>query len=85
MFRAVKTKAHDCESLAEKTKNLDFDDSTSAVDTKTEALIRDALKNELADVTKIIIAQRISSVENADKVIVLMKVKSTVSVHLKNS
>jgi ATP-binding cassette subfamily B multidrug efflux pump len=58
-------------ALLKKPKILILDDSTSAVDTKTEALIRDALKNELADVTKIIIAQRISSVENADKVIVL--------------
>ena len=57
--------------MLKKPKILILDDSTSAVDTKTEALIRDALKNELADVTKIIIAQRISSVENADKVIVL--------------
>ena len=58
-------------ALLKRPKILILDDSTSAVDTKTEALIRDALKNELADVTKIIIAQRISSVENADKIIVL--------------
>ncbi|HEY8389935.1 MAG TPA: ABC transporter ATP-binding protein [Clostridia bacterium] len=52
-------------------KVLIFDDSTSAVDTKTDALIRQALKTELKDVTKIIIAQRIASVEDADLIIVL--------------
>lgn len=52
-------------------KVLIFDDSTSAVDTKTDALIRQALRTELHDVTKIIIAQRIASVEDADMIIVL--------------
>ena len=52
-------------------KVLIFDDSTSAVDTKTDALIRQALKTELKDVTKIIIAQRIASVEDADQIIIL--------------
>ncbi|HEY8423783.1 MAG TPA: ABC transporter ATP-binding protein [Clostridia bacterium] len=52
-------------------KVLIFDDSTSAVDTKTDAHIRNALKNELKDVTKIIIAQRVASIEDADLIIVL--------------
>lgn len=48
-----------------------MDDSTSAVDTATEAQIRLAFKNELADSTKIVIAQRISSVKDADMIIVM--------------
>ena len=48
-----------------------LDDSTSALDTKTDALIRHALKEEIPDTTKIIIAQRVSSVEHADKIIIL--------------
>ena len=48
-----------------------LDDSTSAVDTKTDALIRQAFREEIPDTTKIIIAQRISSVEDADVIIVL--------------
>lgn len=52
-------------------KVLIFDDSTSAVDTKTDAHIRRALKNDLKDVTKIIIAQRVASIEDADLIIVL--------------
>ena len=48
-----------------------MDDSTSAVDTKTDRLIREAFKNEIPNITKIIIAQRISSVKEADKIIVL--------------
>ena len=48
-----------------------MDDSTSAVDTKTDALIRKAFNEEIPNTTKLIIAQRISSVENADKIIVL--------------
>lgn len=48
-----------------------MDDSTSAVDTKTDALIQKAFRTEIPDTTKIIIAQRISSVENADKIIVM--------------
>lgn len=50
---------------------LILDDSTSAVDTKTDAVIRNGLKSDLADTTKIIIAQRISSVEKCDMIIVL--------------
>ena len=48
-----------------------MDDSTSAVDTATEAQIRKAFREELADSTKIIIAQRISSVQDADTIIVM--------------
>jgi len=58
-------------TLLKKPKILILDDSTSAVDTATEAKIRQSLKNELKDTTKIIIAQRISSVIEADKIIVL--------------
>ncbi|MCQ2514219.1 MAG: ABC transporter ATP-binding protein/permease [Ruminococcus sp.] len=52
-------------------KILILDDSTSAVDTATDARIRRAFKEEIPDTTKIIISQRVSSVENADKIIVL--------------
>ena len=52
-------------------KILILDDSTSAVDTKTDKLIRKALKNDLPEMTKIVIAQRISSIEEADQIIVL--------------
>ena len=52
-------------------KILILDDSTSAVDTKTDKLIRRALKNDLPKMTKIVIAQRISSIEEADQIIVL--------------
>ena len=48
-----------------------MDDSTSAVDTKTDASIRRAFREEIPNTTKIIIAQRISSVEDADKIIVM--------------
>ncbi len=58
-------------ALLRKPKVLILDDSTSAVDTKTDALIRYAFKEEIPDTTKIIIAQRISSVEHADKIIVM--------------
>ena len=58
-------------ALLKKPKILILDDSTSAVDTKTDALIRRAMKTELPDTTKIIIAQRISSVENADMILVM--------------
>ena len=58
-------------ALLRKPKVLILDDSTSAVDTKTDALIRHAFAEELPDTTKIIIAQRVSSVEHADKIIVL--------------
>ncbi|MDE6850177.1 MAG: ABC transporter ATP-binding protein/permease, partial [Clostridia bacterium] len=58
-------------ALLKKPKVLIFDDSTSAVDTKTDAQIRAALRLHAPEVTKIIIAQRIASVEDADKIIVL--------------
>lgn len=58
-------------ALLKKPKILILDDSTSAVDTATEARIREAFKNELADSTKIIIAQRISSVRDADEILVI--------------
>ena len=58
-------------ALLKKPKVLILDDSTSAVDTKTDALIRKAFAEEIPDTTKIIIAQRISSVKDADKIIVL--------------
>ena len=57
-------------ALLKKPKILILDDSTSAVDTKTDALIRKAFKEEIPDTTKIIIAQRISSVEDADMILV---------------
>ncbi len=58
-------------ALLKKPKILILDDSTSAVDTATEAQIRRAFREELADTTKIIIAQRISSVQDADMIIVM--------------
>ena len=58
-------------ALLKKPKILILDDSTSAVDTKTDALIRQAFREKIPGTTKIIIAQRISSVEDADKIIVL--------------
>ncbi|MCD8040110.1 MAG: ABC transporter ATP-binding protein/permease [Clostridia bacterium] len=58
-------------ALLKKPKVIIFDDSTSAVDTKTDAQIRDALRKHAPETTKIIIAQRISSVQDADKIIVL--------------
>ena len=58
-------------SLLKKPKILILDDSTSAVDTKTDALIRMAFKEYIPETTKIIIAQRISSIQDADKIIVL--------------
>ena len=58
-------------ALLKKPKIIIFDDSTSAVDTKTDALIRNALATEIPDTTKIIIAQRISSVQDADRVVVM--------------
>ncbi|MFR3030525.1 MAG: ABC transporter ATP-binding protein [Blautia sp.] len=58
-------------ALLKKPKILILDDSTSAVDTKTDALIRRAFRQEIPDTTKIIIAQRISSVEEADMIIVM--------------
>lgn len=58
-------------ALLKKPKILIMDDSTSAVDTKTDTLIQKAFREEIPDTTKIIIAQRISSVEHADKIIVM--------------
>ncbi len=58
-------------ALLKKPKILILDDSTSAVDTKTDAMIRRAFREEIPGTTKIIIAQRISSVEEADRIIVL--------------
>ena len=58
-------------ALLKKPKILILDDSTSAVDTKTDSLIRKAFKEEIPNTTKIIIAQRITSVEDADRIIVL--------------
>ncbi|ALB45523.1 ABC transporter ATP-binding protein [Clostridium beijerinckii] len=58
-------------ALLKKPKILILDDSTSAVDTKTDALIRKAFKETIPNTTKIIIAQRISSVQDADKIVVL--------------
>ena len=54
-----------------KPKILILDDSTSAVDTKTDALIRKAFKEYIPETTKIIIAQRISSVQDADKILIM--------------
>ena len=58
-------------ALLKKPKILILDDSTSAVDTKTDALIRKAFREEIPNTTKIIIAQRITSVEDADRIVVL--------------
>lgn len=58
-------------ALLKKPKILILDDSTSAVDTKTDGLIRSGLRECLPDTTKIIIAQRVSSVQDADKIVVL--------------
>ncbi|MDO5089721.1 MAG: ABC transporter ATP-binding protein, partial [Leptotrichiaceae bacterium] len=58
-------------TLLKKPKILILDDSTSAVDTKTDKLIRESFRNNMPDITKIIIAQRISSIKDADKIIVL--------------
>ncbi len=58
-------------ALLKNPKILILDDSTSAVDTKTDSLLRHAFKTEIPDITKLIIAQRISSVKNSDRIIVL--------------
>ncbi|MDO4649933.1 MAG: ABC transporter ATP-binding protein [Eubacteriales bacterium] len=58
-------------ALLKKPKILILDDSTSAVDTRTDALIRRAFREEIPDTTKIIIAQRVSSVEDADQILVM--------------
>ena len=58
-------------ALLKKPKILILDDSTSAVDTKTDSLIREAFRSEIPNTTKIIIAQRINSIMNCDKIIVM--------------
>ena len=58
-------------ALLKKPKILILDDSTSAVDTKTDALIRQAFLEEIPNTTKLIIAQRVSSIQDADKIVVL--------------
>ena len=58
-------------ALLKKPKILILDDSTSAVDTKTDAQIRRAFREEIPDTTKFIIAQRVSSIQDADKIIVM--------------
>ena len=58
-------------AILKKPKILILDDSTSAVDTKTDRLIRKGLKEDLPEMTKIVIAQRISSIEDADQIIIL--------------
>ena len=58
-------------ALLKKPKVLILDDSTSAVDTRTDALIRQAFKEYLPDTTKLIVAQRVSSVEDADRIIIM--------------
>jgi ATP-binding cassette subfamily B protein len=58
-------------ALLKKPKILILDDSTSAVDTKTDAFIRKSMREYIPETTKLIIAQRISSVQDADKIIVL--------------
>ena len=58
-------------ALLKKPKILILDDSTSAVDTKTDALIRKAFREDIPDTTKLIISQRISSIEDADRIVVL--------------
>lgn len=58
-------------ALMKNPKILILDDSTSAVDTKTDALICQSLRNQMPDTTKLIIAQRISSVQHADRILVI--------------
>ena len=58
-------------ALLKQPKILILDDSTSAVDTKTDAYIRKAFRQEIPNTTKLIIAQRISSIQDADRIVVL--------------
>lgn len=58
-------------ALLKKPKILILDDSTSAVDTKTDAMIRQAFRTYIPETTKIIIAQRVASVQDADRIIVM--------------
>ena len=72
MYRAVRNSVSVLQrALLKKPKILILDDSTSAVDTATDAKIRKAFAEEIPNTTKLIISQRISSVQNADKIIVL--------------
>ena len=71
-------------ALLKKPKVLILDDSTSAVDTKTDAAIQRAFAEYIPNTTKIIIAQRISSVQNADKIVVLNDGKSMLSVRMRS-
>ena len=71
-------------ALLKKPKILILDDSTSAVDMKTDAMIRQAFRDEIPNTTKIIIAQRVASVQDADQIIVLDDGKiADVGSHLK--
>ena len=58
-------------AIARHPEILIFDDSFSALDYKTDALLREELKNKLKDTTKVIVAQRVSTIRHADKIIVL--------------
>lgn len=60
-----------CKGFIKKPKILILDDSTSAVDTKTDAKIRKAMREYIPETTKIIIAQRTASIEDADRIIVM--------------
>ena len=71
MYQAVKNSGFALRALLKKPKVLILDDSTSAVDTKTDAFIQKSFAEYIPDTTKIIIAQRISSVQYADKIVVL--------------
>ena len=71
-------------ALLKKPKILILDDSTSAVDTATDAKIRRAFREEIPDTTKLIIAQRVSSVQDADRIIVMDEGRFMDLVHMKN-
>ena len=71
-------------ALARKPEILIFDDSFSALDYKTDRILRQALKEELADTTKLIVAQRISTIMDADLILVLDQGRSSVKVPTRN-
>ena len=71
LFRSQKQRLCIARALLKKPKIIILDDSTSAVDTDTDRRIRNALKEKLADMTTIIIAQRITSIMDADKIVVM--------------